>query len=303
MLSRALTSNNGVMPELPDLRILADAFTAALAGRTLVSTELKQPLVLRGTGAELRALEGRRLQAVTQRGKFLTLDLEVDRVVINAMLSGRLGLAQPETKAFGSTALVFTFGPRRGLPEGVRPASWTDDADWIPPADAVVELRYRDPKKMGKVYLLPDGVVREVAGWDSLGPDADDPALDLTTWQTRIRRHNGELQNLLKNQDFIAGIGNAYSDEILWSARVAPFRKRSTLAPEESEALWRATHEVCAWAIAELRRRVPPTFEKQARDFLRVHLKGGSPCPRCGATISEVSPGGFTTSWCRACQS
>ena len=145
-------------------------------------------------------------------------------------------------------------------------------------------------------------MVREVAGWDALGPDADDEALDLDAWQARIRRHNGELHNLLKNQEFVAGIGNAYSDEILWAARVAPFRKRSSLAPEESEALWRAAHEVCAWAVEELRERVPPTFERQARDFLRVHMRGGEACPRCGATISEVSPGGFTTSWCLSCQ-
>ncbi len=125
---------------------------------------------------------------------------------------------------------------------------------------------------------------------------------DLETWQVRIKRHNGELQNLLKNQAFVAGIGNAYSDEILWAARVAPFRTRASLAPEESAALWRSAHEVCAWAIQELQVRVPPTFERQARDFLRVHLKGGQPCPRCGATLSEVSPGGFTTTWCRSCQ-
>jgi formamidopyrimidine-DNA glycosylase len=302
MLSRTSARNNGVMPELPDLRILADAFTASLAGRTLESTDLRQPLVLRGTGAELRGLEGRELRRVEQRGKFLTLDLGTDRIVFNAMLTGRLGLAMPGAKAFTSTALVLTFGPRDGLPLEAEPASWTTNAEWLPADGATVELRYRDPKKMGKVYLLPDGVAREVAGWDTLGPDADDAALDLETWQARIRRHNGEIQNLLRNQGFVAGIGNAYSDEILWTARVAPFRKRSSLSAEESEALWRATREVCEWAIGELQARVPPTFEKQARDFLRVHLRGGEPCPRCGATISEVSPGGFTTSWCRACQ-
>ena len=291
------------MPELPDLRILADAFTVALAGRPVESTSLKQPLVLRGTGAELRGFEGRTLQRVQQRGKFLTFDLGTDRIVINAMLTGRLGLARPGAKAFGSTALVLTFGARQSLPSEVEPAAWTDAAAWIPADDETVELRYRDPRKMGKVYLLPEGVAREVAGWNALGPDADDATLDLETWQARIKRHNGELQNLLKNQEFVAGIGNAYSDEILWAARVAPFRTRASLAPEESEALWRAAHEVCAWAVRELQDRVPPTFEKQARDFLKVHLKGGEPCPRCGATLSEVSPGGFTTSWCRSCQS
>jgi formamidopyrimidine-DNA glycosylase len=291
------------MPELPDLRILADAFTVALAGRPLESTSLKQPLVLRGTGAELRGFEGRTLQRVEQRGKFLTFDLEADRIVINAMLTGRLGLGRPGAKAFSSTALVLTFGARQSLPSDAEPAAWTDAAAWIPADDEIVELRYRDPRKMGKVYLLPEGVAREVAGWTALGPDADDATLDLETWRARIKRHHGELQNLLKNQEFVAGIGNAYSDEILWAARVAPFRARASLAPEESEALWRAAHEVCAWAVGELQDRVPPTFEKQSRDFLRVHLKGGEPCPRCGATLSQVSPGGFTTSWCRSCQS
>ena len=291
------------MPELPDLRILADAFTAALAGRVLDATSLKQPLVLRGTGAELRSFEGRVLERVAQRGKFLTLDFGTGRIVINAMLTGRLGLARPGAKAFSSTALVLTFGKRHALPADVLPAAWTDGADWLPADDAAIELRYRDPRKMGKVYLLPEGVEREVAGWDALGPDADDETLDLETWQARIKRHNGELQNLLKNQAFVAGIGNAYSDEILWAARVAPFRTRASLAPEESAALWRAAHEVCAWAMAALQVRVPPTFERQARDFLRVHLKGGQPCPRCGTTLSEVSPGGFTTTWCRSCQS
>jgi formamidopyrimidine-DNA glycosylase len=290
------------VPELPDLRILADAFTAALAGRTLEMATLKQPLVLRGTGAELRGFEGRALDRVEQRGKFLTLLFADQRIVVNPMLTGRLGLASPGAKAFTSTALVLRFGGRGAIPKEARPAAWTRGAEWLPVDPEPVELRYRDPRKMGKVYLLPAGVTREVAGWDALGPEADDEALDLVAWQARIKRHNAELQNLLKKQEFVAGIGNAYNDEILWAARVAPFRVRSSLAPEESEALWRAAREVCRWAVSELRERVPPTFERQARGFLRVHLKGGQPCPRCGAILSEVSPGGSATTWCRSCQ-
>jgi formamidopyrimidine-DNA glycosylase len=289
------------VPELPDLRIIADAFTAALSGRSFDRATVKQPLVLRGTGAELRGLEGHLLADVQQRGKFLTLTLGPHRIVINPMLTGRLGLARPGAKALPSTALVFSFGARVRA-RAVEPAAWTRGAGWIPPDDESVELRYRDPKKMGKVYILPAHIDREVIGWSELGPDADDASLDLDTWQGRIKRHNGELQNLLKNQQFVAGIGNAYSDEVLWAARIAPFRKRASLAPEESERLWRASREVMAWAVDELRERVPPTFEKQARDFLRVHLKGGNACPRCGTTLSEVSPGGFTTTWCRSCQ-
>ncbi len=188
MLTRAEARNNDRVPELPDLRILAEAFTAALAGRELRSAAVPQPLVLRGTSAELHDFEGRELERVEQRGKFLILRFGADRIVINAMLTGRLGLATPGSKPFGSTAVVFTLGPRDTTPAPDQLAAWTVDAPWLPADGEEVELRYRDPRRMGKVYLLPEGVAREVAGWDTLGPDVDDPALDLETWQARIRR-------------------------------------------------------------------------------------------------------------------
>ena len=134
-----------------------------------------------------------------------------------------------------------------------------------------------------------------------MGPDADDPALTLDEWRSRIRRHPGELKGLLRNQAFVAGIGNAYSDEILWAARLLPFRKRASLASEEIDALFDATRLVLADAVPILRARVPPTFERQVRDHLKVHLRGGKPCPRCGATISQVG-GREATSYCRSCQ-
>jgi formamidopyrimidine-DNA glycosylase len=134
------------------------------------------------------------------------------------------------------------------------------------------------------------------------GPDADDPELTLPVWRERIRRHPGELKPLLRNQVFVAGIGNAYSDEILHAARLSPFRKRSSLAAEEIDELYAATRDTLARACATLRRRVPPSFETEIRDFLAVHLKGGSPCPRCGTRISEVSSRSEATSWCRGCQ-
>jgi formamidopyrimidine-DNA glycosylase len=157
---------------------------------------------------------------------------------------------------------------------------------------------------MGKVYLLPAGVDRVVPGMadGEQGPDADDPSLDLDQWRTRIRRHPGELKNLLRNQAFVAGIGNAYSDEVLHAAALLPFRKRSTLAAEEIDGLYAAMRSTLGTAIDVLRARVPPTFETQVRDFLAVHMKGGQACPRCGTRISEVKAGGFVTSYCRGCQ-
>jgi formamidopyrimidine-DNA glycosylase len=290
------------VPELPDITIVVEAFRAALVGRPVVAVAAPGPLAVRGTPAELEALVGQRVTDISRRGKFFILDADRDRVVVNPMLTGRFQLAEPKAKLPTKTAVVLSFGTRDAGPK--RPAAWTKRADWLPADDAPVEVRYRDPTQMGKVYLLPAGLERTVPGLDDgeLGPDADDPAMTLDVWRQRIKRHPGELKNLLKNQGFMAGVGNAYSDEILHAARLLPFRKRSDLAPEEVDALHVATRSTLAAAVEVLRRRVPPTFEKQVRDFLAVHDKGGTACPRCGTKISEVKPGGFVTSFCRGCQ-
>jgi formamidopyrimidine-DNA glycosylase len=291
------------VPELPDLTIVAEAFDAALRGRPIEAATAPGPLAVRGTPAELDALVGQTVTSIQQRGKFLLIDLDRDRIVVNPMLTGRFQLAGPGVKAPTKTALVLGLGPQ-GHRGRFRPASWTRDAAWLPAPEAHPEIRYRDPTQMGKVYLLPAGVEREVPGLGEgeIGPDVDDPTLTLEAWRERIRRHPGELKNLLRNQAFVAGIGNAYSDEVLHAAGLLPYRKRSTLAAEEIDALYGSLRTTVADAIRVLRRRVPPTFETQVRDFLAVHLKGGQPCPRCGTRITEVKAGGFVTSYCRGCQ-
>jgi len=290
------------VPELPDLAIVADALHAGLAGRSITVTRAPGPLAVRGTPAELEALVGQKLRGIARRGKLLIATLDRDRIVFSPMLTGRFQLASPAAALPSKTAVVLGFGPRARRPRDA--AAWTARAGWMPSDDEPAEIRYRDPTQMGKVYLLPTGVDRPVPGLTDgeIGPDADDPALTVDVWRQRIRRHPGELKNLLKNQAFVAGVGNAYSDEILHAARLLPFRKRTTLAAEEVDALHAATKTTLAEAITVLRERVPPTFEKQVRDFLAVHDKGGTPCPRCGTKISEVKPGGFVTSFCRGCQ-
>ena len=190
--------------------------------------EAPGPLAVRGTPAELNALVGQRLVDVRRRGKFLLLELETrpDRRSTRcspAASSSRRPARSCRRRRHSSSASGDGPDRRRSA------ARWTRGADWLPADDAAVEIRYRDPTQMGKVYLLPAGVTRSVPGLTRrrLGPDADDPALTLDVWRQRIRKHPGELKNLLKNQEFVAGIGNAYSDEILHAARLLPFRKRS----------------------------------------------------------------------------
>lgn len=291
------------VPELPDLDVVADAFHAALVGRPLTGARALMPLAVRGTPAELAALEGQRVVRVTRVGKFLDIVFDRDCVVVNPMLTGRLQLAGRGEKPPSRVAVEVRFGTRRhGGPADAE--AWTSGADWLPDDDAPVLVRYRDPTQMGKVYLLPAGFNRPVPGRGpgEMGPDALGPSLTLDVFRERIRRHPGELKNLLRNQAFVAGIGNAYADEILFTARLQPFRKRSTLAVEEIDELYAAMRSTLAASIHLLRGRVPPTFEKQVRDHLAVHNRGGEPCPRCGSTITAVSAGGLPTGFCRHCQ-
>lgn len=290
------------MPELPDLAIVADALHAALAGRSLEDASTPDPLVVRGTPAELAAMLGHRLERVRRQGKFLFVELDVGRIVFNPMLTGRFQLAAPATKAPAKTTVILRFGPRDQRPSDA--PAWTRRAEWLPGDGDPVEVRYRDPTRMGKVYLEPPGVDRPIPGLGpgEQGPEVDSTDLTLEAWRARIRRHPGELKNLLKNQAFVAGLGNAYSDEVLHAAGLLPFRARRTLAPDEIDSLYEAARTTVASAIETLRARVPPTFETQVRDFLAVHGKGGEPCPRCGTRITQISPGGFVTSYCRGCQ-
>jgi len=290
------------VPELPDLAVVSDALHAALTGRSIVRAEAPAPLAVRGTPSELGGLVGQEVRGIHRRGKFILFELARDRIAINAMLTGRFQLAAPDVRKPANTALILAFGSRSKAPKDA--AAWTRGGAWLPANDAPAEVRYRDPSQMGKVYLLPAGVARPVTGLEDKdqGPDADSPELTLEVWRERIRRHPGELKALLRNQAFVAGIGNAYSDEILHAAKLSPFRKRSSLAPEEVDALYAATRSTLKNAIGVLQQRVPPTFEKQVRDFLAVHRKGGEACPRCGTRLSEVSSRSEATTWCRGCQ-
>jgi formamidopyrimidine-DNA glycosylase len=286
------------VPELPDLAILADAFDGVFPGRPVTAVRAVDPLVLRATPEQAAGLVGQVIRGVERRGKHLIFRLDRHDLWAAPMLTGRLGLAA-RGAAKPKAAVAIVLGPRTAAPHP--PAGWVAGAAWLPPDDRDIELRYLDPTRMGKLYLAPAGEAAGVPGIAELGPDADDPALTVEEWQARIRRHPGEIKSLLRNQAFVAGIGNAYSDEILWEARLSPLRRRSSLASEETAALHAATRSTLAGAISVLRERVPPTFEKQVRDHLRVHLRGGLPCPRCGATVSQVG-GREVTSYCRTCQ-
>jgi len=154
--------------------------------------------------------------------------------------------------------------------------------------------------KMGRVYWVVPGALPTIPGWAELGPDA--LTVTFSEFSQRIRRHPGELKNLLRNQAFIAGVGNAYSDEILHEAELLPLRKRTTLKPDELARLYAATHKVLSSAIESIKGQPGYEPRKQDRSFMAVHGKAKGKCPRCGHRISELTARGEATDFCRGCQ-
>ena len=111
--------------------------------------------------------------------------------------------------------------------------------------------------------------------------------------------------HVLTNAEFVQGIGNAYSDEILWEAKINPYTPRTKLSEAEMRLLYRSALAVMAWATPLVRGAMVKNgvldYEER-RDFMRVHRLGGKPCPRCGSTISEITANQRITSFCRTCQ-
>jgi formamidopyrimidine-DNA glycosylase len=269
------------VPELPDLTVVAEELERRITGRTVVDASAPMPILVRATPEELAALGRTTVGVPRRRGKFLLIPFAregADALVLaaNPMLAGRFWLT-------GSTERVRA---RTGLRLRL---------------DGGEDLRYVDREMLGKLYLVPPDGLAAVPGWTEMGPDADDPALSLDAFRQRIRRHPGELKPLLRNSRFVAGIGNAYSDEILWEAGLAPFRKRSSLSDEQIERLYTAMRTVLADAVERIRASVPPNIETQDRSFLKVHLRGGQPCPRCGRELRQIG-GREATTFCRTCQ-
>jgi formamidopyrimidine-DNA glycosylase len=150
--------------------------------------------------------------------------------------------------------------------------------------------------------------VMSVPTFAEMGPDA----LEVTEeeFRQRIRKFTGAIKNILTNSKFIAGIGNAYSDEILFNARLDPFRKRTTMSDEDIGRLYEAIAKTYEWANPILREHFRDELDyEEWREHLKIHRKGFATkardegrCPRCGHHISQVSPNDRVTSWCRNCQ-
>ena len=245
------------MPELPDLTIVAEELQARATGRTVVEASAPTPILVRATPAELAELIGTTMTSARRRGKFLLLAFARDAVEVrilaaNPMLAGRFWLLDNGgEKVRARTGLRLRFGDGG-------------------------ELRYVDREMLGKLYLVKPDALDEIPGWKEMGPDADDPALTLERFRERIRRHPGELKSLLRNSHFVAGIGNAYSDEILWEAQLAPLRRRSSLRPSRSTVSTPRCARCWLMRRSDCARWCRPTFSCSTANSSRCTFGAGS---------------------------
>jgi formamidopyrimidine-DNA glycosylase len=268
------------MPELPELEVVRDVLERRVVGRAVTTVEVVPPggaIVIRDlTHRGLQgALTGGTMSSVRRRGKFLVFGFAGQNLhfAINPKLTGRLQLAVAADKRAARTHVIFSF----------------DDGQ---------QLRYLDQKQMGQLYLTSD--LNLVPDYADLGPEPFE--IDLETFRMRLRLFRGEIKGILTRGALVAGIGNAYADEILWTARLHPYRKRTQLTTEEVERLHAAMITTLRKATDKVRFEMGEDIHLKPRDFMAVHMKAGQPCPRCGTTISLVGANQRITNFCRSCQ-
>jgi formamidopyrimidine-DNA glycosylase len=264
------------------LQVIKEFLERTLTGVSVREARVVRPLVLRdlsGAGFE-KDVAGRAFTGFWRKGKLLGMELggaEPKTVVVNPMLSGGLRYCDPSERMSKSTFVVLRLSNEK-------------------------EMRYFDDDQMGAFYYLAPQQVAEVPRLLEQGPDVLDAPMDLPEFDAALKRFRGEVKGVLTRGELVEGIGNAYADEVCFAAAIFPFCKATSLKAEEVERLWRAVYGVPREAVPVLRERVGEHIHLKVRDFLKVHGRGGQPCPRCGGRVSEIRANGRLHNYCRTCQ-
>jgi formamidopyrimidine-DNA glycosylase len=264
------------MPELPEVEITASRLSTAMDGAQVESALAPGVATLKTFDPMLDALVGGRVEGVRRIGKMLAVDVTADEPLtlpIHLMSAGRLQLfdKRGSLKDRASRLLVRLDGDR--------------------------ELRLREfgTKQAAWAKLLRRGDVEKDDLVSTLGPDAW-PAPPRDTLAGLIDQ-SSHLHPLLRRQKTIAGIGRSWVDEILWEARLSPFKKCSDLEPGEVEQL-AASMQVLGDAIDHYEEVIGDTVPDKLPMPLKVHRREGEPCPRCGTTIEAVFFAEHQTNYC-----
>lgn len=274
------------MPESPEVQALADDLDRRLAGREIRGVDVLEFRVTKTRTRPLESLVGRHVADVARRGKLLDFSLDDDSHFVVSL--GRHGWAR----------------------YGGAEAPVTGQADADPPPPALVSIEFDDDTTLeltdaGDWISLGGWVVDdpfEVPAVAKLGPDPADPAFTRTDFDAGVVGRRKQVKAVLQEQESIAGIGNAYSDEILHSAQVSPVAHAASLGADELDRLFHATVGVISEAVAA-RSGVPIDQLKAAKvASMRVHGRTGEDCPVCGDTIRDFSFASTTAQYSPNCQ-
>jgi len=269
------------VPELPEIEALAAYLRERAVGRTVTRVEVAAVNAWKTYDPPVSAATGRPVTGAGRHGKFLDVHLGDDlHLVAHLARAGWLHYRESLSPA--------PLRPGRG-PVAVRVR--LDDGSGF-------DLTEAGTTKRLAAWLVTDPA--QVPGVARLGPDA--LTVDEQTFAARLRSRNGQVKGVLTSQEVIAGVGNAYSDEILHAARLSPFALTGRLTDDQLRTLHAATVRVLADAVARSVGQRAATLKAEKRSGLSVHGRTGLPCPVCGDTVREVSFADSSLQYCPGCQ-
>ncbi len=242
--------------------------------------------VLKTADPPYSTLEGREIQGVQRYGKFISIDAGNVFLVFHLAKAGWLRYTESPTSTqlrMGKGHIAARFALTRG-----------------PDMHIGIDLTEAGTRKSLAVYVVRDPF--DVPGIATLGPDPLSPSFDIETFAAILAPNPHQIKGLLRNQGTIAGIGNAYSDEILHAARISPFAVAKSLDRATVQVLYDAIHAVLGAAVAEAAGKAPNELKDAKRSTMRVHGRAGQVCPVCGDTVREVSFADTALQYCPTCQ-
>jgi formamidopyrimidine-DNA glycosylase len=275
------------LPELPEVEALAHHLRESAVHRPVARVDVASMSVLKTYQPPVSALAGRRVTGAARYGKFLAvefLDRPDDPLHLVTHLS-RAGWLR-----WHDTASAAPPKPGRG------PLALRVHLDAV--GGPGFDLTEAGTQKRLSVYLVADP--REVPGIARLGPDA--LALSRDELAELLAGRSERIKTLIADQSVLAGVGNAYSDEILHTARLSPYAVAGRLTPEQVDALHAALRAVLTDAVQRSVGQGAATLKGEKRSGLRVHARTGLPCPVCGDTVREVSFANKSFQYCPGCQ-
>jgi formamidopyrimidine-DNA glycosylase len=272
------------VPELPEVEALALDLRGRLDGRAIAKVHIAAFSALKTYDPPLSALEGTLVDGVARHGKFLDIDASGLHVVFHLARAGWIRW-RDEVPALPPK-------PSNKSPLAVRIV--LDD-------DTGLDITEAGTKKSLAMYVVRDPA--DVPGIARLGPDplADEFTIDVLS---EILQSEGrkQLKGVLRHQGTIAGIGNAYSDELLHAARMSPFKPANSLDDEELHTLYTAIRGVLGEAVDRSRGLAASELKREKKTNLAVHGQTGKPCPVCGDSVREVSFADSSLQYCATCQ-